>query len=275
MKKLLLILSSIFFISACSDNTKETTSTSTVAENKTVRFISSPGDFSDMIRNHIGPELEKRGYKFELKESTNGRLSNQTVADGSADLNMFQHKPYLDEYNAQAKTNLQPLVQVPTAPLAIYSANAKSLDDVKPGSKIAIPSNVTNFARGLRIIEALGWIQLDPNADPIIVSLKDIIANPAQVEILAIDAGQVVRAKDDVDYAVINGNYAQDANIPDSDMLSTEPGKLFVNWIVVADENKNTDWANAVIEIINDEDFKNFTAKNFPSFYNLPLAWDN
>lgn len=274
MKKLLLILSTLFFIAACSDNAKETAKTSTL-EPKTVRFISSPGDFADMIRNHIGPELEKRGYKFELKESTNGRLSNQTVADGSTDLNMFQHKPYLDEYNAQAKTDLQPLVQVPTAPLAIYSANAKSLDEVKPGTKIAIPSNVTNFARGLRIIENLGWIKLDPNADPIIVSMQDIIENPAQVEILAIDAAQVVRSRDDVDFAIINGNFAQDAQIPNSDMLSTEPGKIFVNWIVVADKNKNTDWANAVVEIVNDDAFKDFTIKNFPSFYNLPPAWDN
>lgn len=274
MKKLLLILSSLFFITACSDDAKQT-ATAATSEPKTVKFISSPGDFADMLRNHIGPELEKRGYKFELKESTNGRLSNQTVADGSADLNMFQHKPYLDEYNAQAKTNLQPLVQVPTAPLAIYSANAKSLDEVKPGSKIAIPSNVTNFARGLRIIEDLGWIKLDPNADPIIVGMQDIIENPAQVNILAIDAGQVVRARDDVDFAVINGNYAQDANIPDSDMLSVEPGKLFVNWIVVDEKNKDTDWANAVIEIVNDDAFKEFTAKNYPSFYNLPPAWDN
>ena len=273
MKKILLLLSSLFFITACSDNSA--TQTNSAIPQKTIRIISSPGDFADMIRNYIGPELQKRGYQYDLKESTNGILPNQSVVDGSADLNLFQHKPYLDEYNAQAKTNLHPLVQVPTAPLAIYKAKSQSLDDVKAGSKIAIPSNVTNFARGLRILESLGWIQLDPNADPIIVGEKDIIANPQDVEILAIDAPQVVRARADVEYAIINGNFAQDANIPDSDILKTEPGKLFVNWIVVAESNKEADWAKAIIEIVNSQGYKDYVKQNFPAFYNLPPDWEN
>lgn len=273
MKKILLFIASLFVITACSDEV--TTQTPSAPSQKTIRIISSPGDFADMIRHYIGPELQKRGYQYDLKESTNGILPNQSVADGSADLNLFQHKPYLDEYNAQAKTNLYPLVQVPTAPLAIYKAKAKSLEDVKAGSKIAIPSNVTNFARGLRILESLGWIQLNPNADPIIVGEKDIIANPKNVTILAIDAPQVVRARSDVEYAIINGNFAQDAKIPDSDILQTEPGKLFVNWIVVADSNKESDWAKAIIEIVNSQDYKDYVTQNFPSFYNLPPAWEN
>lgn len=272
MKKILLLLSSLFFITACSDNSASETNS---ANSKTVRIISSPGDFADMIRHYIGPELQKRGYSYELKESTNGILPNQSVVDGSADLNLFQHKPYLDEYNAQAKSNLYPLVQVPTAPLAIYKAKAQSLSDVKVGSKIAIPSNVTNFARGLRILESLGWIQLDPYADPIIVGEKDIIENPRQVEILAIDAAQVVRARADVDYAIINGNFAQDAGIPDSNILQIEPGKIFVNWIVIAEANKNSDWAKAIIEIVNSQGYKDYVQQNFPSFYNLPPAWEN
>lgn len=274
MKKILLLLSSIFFISACSDNNTATETTSAQPK-QTIRIISSPGDFGDMIRNYIGPELQKRGYNFDHKESTNGILPNQSVADGSAEFNLFQHKPYLDEYNAQSKTNLHTLVQVPTAPLAIYKAKAQSLDEVKEGSKIAIPSNVTNFARGLRIIESLGWIELDPNADPIIVGQKDIIANPKGVEILAIDAPQVVRARADVDYAIINGNFAQDANIPESDILRTEPGKLFVNWIVVADQNKDSDWAKAVVEIVNSQEYKDYVKNTFPAFYNLPASWEN
>ena len=273
MKKFLLLLSSIFVITACSDNTTTETNNS-ATEQKTIKIISSPGDFADMIRNHIGPELQKRGYKYELRESTNGILPNQSVVDGSADLNLFQHKPYLDEYNAQAKTNLYPLVQVPTAPLAIYKAKSQSLDDVKAGSQIAIPSNVTNFARGLRILESLGWIQLDPNADPIIVGEQDIIANPKGVKILAIDAPQVVRARSDVEFAIINGNFAQDANIPDSDILRTEPGKTFVNWIVIADQNRESDWAKAIIDIVNSQGYKDYVKNNFPAFYNLPPAWE-
>lgn len=273
MKKILLLLSSLFFITACSDNASPNSNQTEAT--KTIRIISSPGDFADMIRNYIGPELQKKGYQYDLKESTNGILPNQSVVDGSADFNLFQHKPYLDEYNAQAKTNLYPLVQVPTAPLAIYKAKAKSLNDVKAGSKIAIPSNVTNFARGLRILESLGWIKLDPNADPIIVGQQDIIENPRQVEILAIDAPQVVRARNDVEYAIINGNFAQDAKIPDSDILQTEPGKLFVNWIVVAEQNKESDWAKAIIEIVNSQGYKDYVKANFPAFYNLPPAWEN
>jgi len=107
------------------------------------------------------------------------------------------------------------------------------------------------------------------------VGEKDIIANPQQVEILAIDAPQVVRARADVEYAIINGNFAQDANIPDSDILQTEPGKLFVNWIVIAENNKDEDWAKAIIEIVNSQGYKDYVKQTFPSFYNLPPAWEN
>ncbi|WP_245831242.1 MetQ/NlpA family ABC transporter substrate-binding protein, partial [Wohlfahrtiimonas larvae] len=93
MKKILLLLSTLFFITACSDDSK--TQTNNTTSQKTIHMISSPGDFADMIRHYIGPELQKRGYQYDLKESTNGILPNQSVVDGSADLNLFQHKPYL------------------------------------------------------------------------------------------------------------------------------------------------------------------------------------
>lgn len=269
MKKILLLLSALLSLTACSDPAPKAQTTQ-----QTVRLISSPGDFADMIRQHIGPELEKRGFRYQLSETTNGILPNQAVIEGSAEANLFQHKPYLDEYNAQVKGDLVPLAQVPTAPLAIYRARLSSLSDVKEGSSIGIPNNVTNFARGLRILESLGWIELDPNANPITVSEKDIIHNPQKVKIVAIDAAQVVRSRVDLDYAIINGNFAQDAKIPDEDILKTEPGKLFVNWIVVKDGQQNSDWAQALVEIVNSEDYKAYVKANFPAFYNLPPAWE-
>lgn len=231
-----LILLASTVITACSDAKENSTATSA---KETIKIGTSPGDFGDLVREYLGPELEKSGYKVELTEITDIVIPNVSVEEGALDLNIFQHKPYMDEFNKVRDGHLVPLVQVPTAPYGIYTGKLNSLSDIKHGATIAIPSNVTNFSRGLLILEDIGWIKIREGiSDPFRIEKRDIIENPHDLDIKEIEAAQVVRARNDVDYAIINGNFAIDAGIHFSEALSTEPSKEFINWVVVHEKIK-------------------------------------
>src|SRR5699024_4243360 len=110
-------------LTACSEaepdiSTKATSQTN--PDQQTIRIGTSPGDFADMVRDYIGPELEKAGYQVTLKEITDIVIPNTGVHEGSLEVNIFQHKPYLDEFNENYNATLTPIVQVPTAPFGLY-----------------------------------------------------------------------------------------------------------------------------------------------------------
>ena len=263
-----------FALVACGDNTKDSqTTNSTHNKTQTLNVTTSAGDFADFVKEYIGPELEKSGYKVNLTEASDTKLQNISVAEGSMDFNIVQHKPYLDEFNESHQTDLIPLVQVPTAPYGLYSGKLKTLDEVKEGATVGIPSNVTNYARGLWILEQLGWIKLRddiPNRFRAVSS--DIVENPYNLEIIEVNGAQMLRARPDLDYAIVNGNFIIDAKLHFNEALHIESSKHFVNWIVVNEPNKNAPWANTLIEIINSDGFKTYVAENFPN-YDLPIAW--
>lgn len=266
----LLILTGI--ITACSDEPKNNNAGNNTQE--TLKIGTSPGDFADLVRDYLGPELEKSGYNVELSEITDIVIPNVSVEEGSLDLNIFQHKPYMDDFNHNQKGHLVPIVQVPTAPYGIYSGKLKSFDVVKKGATIGIPSNATNFSRGLLILENIGWIKLREGIeDRFRITKQDIVENPHELDLKEIEAAQVVRVRQDLDYAIINGNFAIDAGIHFREALSTEPSKHFINWVVVHEKNQNSLWAQKVVEILESDDFKQYSATRFAN-YNLPLAWD-
>ncbi len=271
LKPAILAGTTVLFV-ACGDPTS--TDTSVKSPKKPLHISTSAGDFADFVRHYIGPELEKAGYKVTLTEASDTKLQNISLAEGSIDLNIVQHKPYLDEFNETHKTDLIPLIQVPTAPYGLYAGKRETLADIKEGATIGIPSNVTNYARGLWILEQIGWIKLRediPNRFRAVAS--DIDQNPYNIKIIEIAGPQMIRAKSDLDYAIINGNYVVDSDMSLSEAIHIESSKHFVNWVVVNEPNKNAPWAKKIVEIINSEGFQLFISENFPN-YDLPIAWE-
>lgn len=239
-----------------------------------LRISTAPGDFHDLVKEYLAPELQKSGFDVELLVITDTVVPNVAVEEGSLEMNLFQHRPYMEEFNRNKKGHLVPLVQVPTAPYGIYPARKQTIAELTEGSSIGIPSNVTNFSRGLWILEGLGWITIKEDAeDRFHLTKQDIATNPHNLDIKEIEAAQMLRAKPDLDYAIINGKYALDAGIHFTDALYVEPSRHFVNWIVIHARNSETPWAKKVIEIVNSEGFKAYSRTKFPG-YDLPLAWD-
>lgn len=251
---------------------KNTTNSTVVEEKKEITIGTTPGMFADMVRDSIRPQLEKQGYTLKLVEFSDYVRPNHALAEGSLDINVFQHKPYLDLFKEQHKLDLVEAFQVPTSPLGLYAGKATSLDDVKDGSTVSGPNDPSNFARALVMLDELGWIKLADGVNPLQVTVKDIAENPKNIEIVQLDAAQLPRSRQDVDFAIINGNYAIDAGIKLTEALFQEPSFVYVNWSAIKPKDKDTVWVKDITEAYNSDEFKAYVDEKFAGF-KLPAVW--
>ena len=117
------------------------------------------------------------------------------------------------------KTNkLAALILALVLTLALTGCGKKDASVIK----IAVPNDTTNEARALLLLEEKGIIKLKDGAG-ITATKNDIVENPHNVEIVEAEAAQLPNVKQDVDYAVINSNYAINAGLnPLKDALAIE-----------------------------------------------------
>lgn len=172
--------------------------------------------------------VKKIDPKLDLKiiEMSSGGINpNELLASGEVDANYFQHLPYLkDQEKALGKT-FSVAAEVHIEPLGIYSRKVKSLDELPEGASIAVPNNATNLSRSLWLLQSKGVLKLKASGDAAstLVTPADISDNPNKIKIVEIESPQIPRALDDVDAAVINGNYALEAGlVPAKDALGLE-----------------------------------------------------
>ncbi|MDE4455493.1 MetQ/NlpA family ABC transporter substrate-binding protein [Psychrobacter sp. DAB_AL62B] len=252
----------------------ETAATSDIdPEHSKIIIGTTEGDFADMVRNQVKGSLEAQGYEVELVTFTDYVRPNIALADGDLDINIFQHKPYLDTFKKENNLDLVEVFQVPTAPLGVYSGKKTKIDDVFKGMSVSAPNDPSNFARALVMMNELGWITLKDNIDPLTASKSDIADNSKyDIKIVELEAAQLPRARDEVDFAIINGNYATDAGIKLTEALFQEPSFAYVNWSAIKTADKDKKWVKDVTEAYNSDTFKKYAHDSFPG-YKYPKIW--
>ncbi len=255
-------------------STAETTTTNDIDPDHSKIIIgTTEGDFADMVRNQVKSSLEAQGYEVELITFTDYVRPNLALADGDLDINIFQHKPYLDTFKKENNLDLLEVFQVPTAPLGIYSGKKTDIKEVYKGMSISAPNDPSNFARALVMMNELGWITLKDNIDPLTASKADIADNSKyDIKIVELEAAQLPRARDEVDFAIINGNYATDAGINLTEALFQEPSFAYVNWSAIKTADKDKKWVKDITNAYNSEAFKKYAHDSFPG-YKYPKIW--
>lgn len=243
------------------------------AEKKEIVFGTTVGDFGDMVKDQIQPALEKKGYTVKLVEFTDYVRPNLALAEGELDINIFQHKPYLDDFKKEHNLDITEAFQVPTAPLGLYPGKLKSLEEVKDGSTVSAPNDPSNFARALVMLNELGWIKLKDGINPLTASKADIAENLKNIKIIELEAAQLPRSRADVDFAVVNGNYAMSSGMKLTEALFQEPSFAYVNWSAVKTADKDSQWLKDVTEAYNSDAFKAYAHKRFEG-YKYPAAWN-
>ena len=242
------------------------------AEKKDIVIGTTVGDFGDMVKDQIQPAMAKKGYNVKLVEFTDYVRPNLALSEGELDINVFQHKPYLDNFKAEHKLDLTEVFQVPTAPLGIYPGKLKSLDEVKEGSSVSAPNDPSNFARALVMLDNVGWIKLKEGVNPLTASKNDIAANPKNIKIVELEAAQLPRSRQDVDFAIVTGNYATSSGMKLTEALFQEPSFAYVNWSAVKTADKDSQWVKDITEAYNSDEFKVYAHKRFAG-YKYPAIW--
>jgi D-methionine transport system substrate-binding protein len=191
------------------------------------------------LLNLVQEDLANEGITLKIVEFSDYVQPNAALLSGDLDANFFQHLPYL-ESNLEWKNALVSAFSVHVEPLGLYSRSAKTIAELKDGAAIAIPNDPTNGGRALLLLQANGLITLNPEADLTATPL-DITENPRNLKFRELEAAQLPRALEDVDAAVINGNYALEAGInPVQDSLVIEGADSpYVNIVAVKKGGEN------------------------------------
>ncbi|MGW0557155.1 MetQ/NlpA family ABC transporter substrate-binding protein [Streptomyces sp. NPDC002926] len=228
-------------------------------ESRALVVAASPTPHADIL-NYVKDNLAKKaGLKLEVKEFTDYVLPNTATESGQVDANFFQHKPYLDDFNKKNNTHIVPVVNVHLEPLGLYSKKVKDLKELKSGQTVAVPNDTTNEGRALKLLADNGLITLKSGVGSG-AKLSDI-QDKKGLEFKEIEAATLPRALNDVDAAVINGNYAIEAHLkPAKDSLALEKaqGNPYANFLAVKEGNEKDARVQKLAELLNSPQVKKF-----------------
>ncbi|MCK4257703.1 MAG: MetQ/NlpA family ABC transporter substrate-binding protein [Halanaerobiales bacterium] len=215
------------------------------------------------ILEFIKPILLEKGITLEIIEFNDYVQPNLALADGELDANFFQHIPYLNTFSNDRHLGLDYIAGVHIEPLGLYSKKISKIEELKKGSIVAIPNDPTNEGRALLLLQAAGLIKLDEQAG-LEATPIDIVENPLKLKFRELDAAQLPRVLEDVAGAIINTNYALNADfVPLEDAIIIEGSQSpYVNVIAVRKSDTNPN-LRILAEVLISKEVQNFILEKY------------
>lgn len=212
----------------------------------------------------VRPLLAKQGVKLDIIQITDYAGSNVALANKEIDANFFQTIPYFTAFQEKHHLGLNHIANIHIEPMGIYSKKITALKDLKDGDQVAIPNDFSNDGRALALMEKAGLITLKKDVG-INGTLNDIVSNPKHLKIVAMQAAQLPRVLDDVALAVINTNFALEANLnPGKDALFLEQkDSPYVNILVVRQGDESRPEIQALKEALTSPEVKDFINQKY------------
>ena len=264
--------------SAGDSKTDSTASTSSAAADGELTVIKVGATTSPhgKILEEAKELMKEKGYDLQITEFSDYPNINPSTSDGSLDANYFQHEVYLNGYNADSNLEsgdegyLVSAGGIHYEPLGIYSEKHTKDEEPAEGAQIIIPNDATNEARALLLLQDQGWITLKEGADLNTATIHDIESNPKNLEIVEIAADQEADKLPDVDYAILNGNYALTSNVTDyllvTEAADSDAAKTYVNIIAVREDKKDDEGIKALVDVLKSDHIKQYITDEFGAF---------
>ncbi len=153
------------------------------------------------------------GLALDVAVYTDYNQPNAALAEGELDANYYQTRPFLEEYlQGNPDADLSYVTDVHLEAFGIYSQELTDLADLPEGAQIGVPNDTSNMGRALDLLDTEGVITLADTGDEA-PSVDDIEDNPLDVTVTPVEAAQLPRSLQDLDAAVVNGNYALEADL--------------------------------------------------------------
>ena len=247
---------------AASSEAAESTAETSELAGTTLKVAASPTPHAEIL-NVAKDILAEQGITLEVVEFSDYVQPNLVTESGEVDANYFQHTPYLESFNEENGTHLVSVGAIHYEPFGIYPGKSNDLANIADGATIAVPNDTTNEARALQLLAAQGLITVRDGAG-LTATVNDITENPHNLQIEEIEAAQLPRTVQDVDFAVINGNYAMEAGFSvGKDALATEDAsseaaQTYANVLVVKEGNENDPAIQALYAALTSDTIKDF-----------------
>ena len=237
-----------------------------LAEAVDIKIGATPSPHAEILEQ-AKDELAAAGINLDIVVYNDYVQPNLATDQGEIQANYFQHQPYLDDFNAENGTHLTSVGAIHYEPFGIYAGKAKDLSNIADKAQIAVPNDTTNEARALQLLQANGIITLKDGVG-LTATKQDIVENPHNVEILEVEAAQIPRSIESVDFACMNGNYAIDAGFKPSDALaqedaSSEAAQTYANVVVVSDADADSEWAKKLVEVLQSEKVSEYITNTY------------
>ena len=253
-------------LAACGGNSGSSDAAAT-SDAKTLTVAATPEPHAKILNEFAAPKLAEQGIELQVTEFTDYVQPNEVVFNGEIDCNYFQHINYLNDYNEQNNENLVSVAKIHYEPFGIYAGKSSDLANIADGAVIAVPNDPTNEARALLLLQANKLITLKDPED-LAATPKDITENPHNIEFREIEAAATPRALEDVDFAAINGNYAQEAGLHAADALVLEEAsgvafEQYANIICTSADKEKDERIAALVAVLTTDDFKKYLNETF------------
>lgn len=260
-KKFLAVLGLSLALVGCANAKEETTQqanqANTTAQTETtdnvIKIGVSPTPHAEIIEA-LQPEFKEAGLEVEAVIFDDYVQPNEQLAAGDLDANYFQHGPYLEEFTKQNNLDLISIGNVHIEPMGVYSAKIKSVQEVTDGGEVLIPNDATNGGRALLLLEQAGLIKLKDSTN-LLSTEADIVENPHNLKIVALEAQNIPNTYQDAELAVINANYALGAGLnPANDAIILESGDSpYANLVAVRNGEETQEKFKKLIEVLNSD----------------------
>ena len=199
----------------------------------------------------MAPELEALGYDVEVVAFDDAMTVDIATFEGSIDFNLYQHKPYLDNFNAANDGDLvmvEPLLFAGVMGLASYKYTDAA--DIPDGALIAIAQDASNKDRGLRLLRDNGLLTLIEADDNYSYTLLDITENPHNYEFVEVELSSMIKSLEDVDAACFSVSYLYTSGVgTDCVLLYSKDDYRFPLGVVVKEENVDAPWLEDVMAV--------------------------
>ncbi len=249
-------------LAACGGGNDAQSNDANASDDKTITVGASPTPHAEIL-NAAKDVLAEEGYTLNVVEFTDYVQPNTALVDGDLDANYFQHIPYLNNFNKENNADLVSAIEMHYEPFGIYPGKTATLDALADGATVAVPNDGSNETRALLLLQDAGLIKLKDGIDPTSDATKlDIVENPKNLDIQEIAAEQLPRSLEDVDLAVINGNYAlqADLNAKEDSLITENPeyAKVYVNVVACRNGDENSDKIQALKKALQSDTVKQF-----------------
>ncbi|PSK95689.1 D-methionine transport system substrate-binding protein [Murinocardiopsis flavida] len=228
------------------------------------------GEVLAFVRDELAADA---GLDLKIEEFSDYNAPNAALAEGDLDANLYQHEPFLKDYNANSGSDLVAVGDVYLPPLALYSEQITAVDELADGASVAVPNDATNEYRALLLLQEAGLVTLADDVEESTFSLSDIEDNPKKLDFKELDAAQLPRSLGDVDAAIVNANFALDAGLNADDAILKEEfeGSPYINVLATTADQRDDERIATLAELLTSDEVTEFIEKEYKGTV-IPVA---